>query len=509
VTALKTRRHRKFDDKIGDALTRNDLGGIFERFSFLRSSVCDFVVVAQPRWTQNGIVQPRCLDDTGCLGIRVQNAAMPFSRNLVVNTHRTDKDQTPDTIFLHRLHDVSRLLLQRPRKVHIHDILSGHRRFQRPGVQNIAFHDAHALCVVREPDPFGVPQVERQMCVSSFQEQVGGYASNLAVCPQNQTIFQATLPKDLAIDQALCALRIPGALQKVLSRVIKVAPMDSTVLITGETGTGKELIARAIHKRSPRAQRAFVGVNCAALAPSLISSELFGHERGAFTGAIQRRLGRFEQANGGTIFLDEVGDLPLDTQTALLRVLQEREFERVGGKEAIKVDVRVIAATNRDLEAAQTNGSVRSDLYYRLNVFPIEVPPLRERKEDIRVLLEYFVHRFGRKAGKSFRNIDPRTLELFQAYDWPGNIRELQNVVERSVIVSSDETFRVDEAWLSRASNQRKRESTPGPADQDSSDERQIIEAALAESRGRVSGRKERRPNLEFHLQPWIRALRN
>jgi transcriptional regulator with GAF, ATPase, and Fis domain len=281
-----------------------------------------------------------------------------------------------------------------------------------------------------------------------------------------------------------------GALEKVLSRVMKVAPMDATVLITGETGTGKELIARAIHKRSSRAQRAFVSVNCAALAPSLISSELFGHEKGAFTGAAQRRLSRFELANGGTIFLDEVGELPSDTQIALLRVLQEREFERVGGKQSIKVDVRVIAATNRDLEAAQANGSFRPDLYYRLNVFPIEVPPLRERKEDVLVLLEYFVHRFGRKAGKSFRHIDPRTLELLQTYDWPGNIRELQNIVERSVIVSSNETFCVDEAWLLRASKQNKRPLLPEAADQDSRDQRQIIEAALAARRGRVSGTK-------------------
>lgn len=278
------------------------------------------------------------------------------------------------------------------------------------------------------------------------------------------------------------------ALQAVLSRVTRVAPTDSTVLITGETGTGKELVARAIHKRSPRAQRAFVSVNCAALAPSLIASELFGHERGAFTGAVQRRLGRFELANGGTIFLDEVGDLPLDIQTSLLRILQERELERVGGGESIKVDVRVIAATNRDLGAALANGGFRSDLYYRLNVFPIEVPPLRERKGDVRVLLEYFVHRFGRKAGKSFRSLDPRTLELFQAYDWPGNIRELQNVVERSVILSLDDTFRVDEAWLSTGSSGTRRSHVPRVGGQDSSDERQIIEAALAESRGRVSG---------------------
>jgi transcriptional regulator with GAF, ATPase, and Fis domain len=281
------------------------------------------------------------------------------------------------------------------------------------------------------------------------------------------------------------------ALQAVLDRVAKVAPTDSTVLITGETGTGKELIARAVHKRSHRAGRAFVSVNCAALAPSLISSELFGHERGAFTGATQRRLGRFELADGGTIFLDEVGDLPPDTQVALLRVLQEREFERVGGAQPITVDVRVIAATNRDLKAATSSGTFRLDLFYRLNVFPIEVPPLRERKDDILMLLEYFVQRFASQAGKNIRAIDKKTLELLQSYEWPGNIRELQNVVERSVIVSSGDVFSVDESWLSKDSPQ------PGPrvdvlrrVEKESRGEREKIEAALAECRGRVAGPK-------------------
>ena len=277
----------------------------------------------------------------------------------------------------------------------------------------------------------------------------------------------------------------------MLSRVIKVAPTDSSVLITGETGTGKELIARAIHKRSRRSERAFVSVNCAALAPSLISSELFGHEKGAFTGATQRRPGRFELANDGTIFLDEVGELPADIQVALLRVLQEREFERVGGTGSIKVDVRVIAATNRNLETAKANGTFRSDLFYRLNVFPIEVPPLRQRKDDVLMLLEYFVHRYAKKVGKNFGKINKRTLELFRSYDWPGNIRELQNVVERSVIVSSDGVFGVDEAWLSRDSGQAPwRHPKVANTDGNSSPERQIIEAALAESRGRISGPK-------------------
>src|SRR5580700_11049391 len=295
------------------------------------------------------------------------------------------------------------------------------------------------------------------------------------------------------IDQAFMFEEIVGtssALQEVLSRAAKVAPTDSSVLVSGETGTGKELIARAIHKRSRRSQRAFVSVNCAALAPSLISSELFGHEKGAFTGAMQRRLGRFELANGGTIFLDEIGEVPLDTQVALLRVLQEREFERVGGTQPVKIDVRVIAATNRDLEAAVANGTFRPDLYYRLNVFPIQIPPLRERQDDVLMLLEYFVDRFAQKMGKHFEKIDKRTVELFRSYPWPGNIRELQNVVERSVIVSSDGVFSVDAAWLSKDSRRVSLPQQPKPvhADEDASRERRIIEDALAGSRGRVSG---------------------
>ena len=281
-------------------------------------------------------------------------------------------------------------------------------------------------------------------------------------------------------------------LKAVLSRIAKVAPTDSTILITGETGTGKELVARAVHKRSPRSGRAFVSVNCAALAPSLISSELFGHEKGAFTGATQKRLGRFELADGGTIFLDEVGELLPDTQVALLRVLQEREFERVGGVEPIHVDVRVIAATNRDLKAAIASGAFRQDLSYRLNVFPIEVPPLRERKEDLLMLIEYFVQRYARRIGKDIRSIDKKTLDRLQSYDWPGNIRELQNVIERSVILSSGDVFSVDELWLSTEISR----PAPGLAavaeginsEGEPWNERETIEVALAESRGRVSG---------------------
>jgi PAS domain S-box-containing protein len=294
------------------------------------------------------------------------------------------------------------------------------------------------------------------------------------------------------IDKASMFEEIVGTsprLRTVLARLSKVAGTDSTVLITGETGTGKELIARAIHKRSRRSGRAFISVNCAALAPSLISSELFGHEKGAFTGASQRRLGRFELADGGTIFLDELGELPPDIQIALLRVLQEREFERVGGAQPIKVDVRVIAATNRDLKAATANGTFRLDLFYRLNVFPIEVPPLRERTDDILMLLEYFVKRYAIRTGKDIRSIDKKTLELFQSYPWPGNIRELQNVIERSVIVSSGDVFSVDESWFAQESPQSaSRVQAAQALAGEPPGEREIIEAALAECRGRVAG---------------------
>src|SRR5882762_867608 len=238
------------------------------------------------------------------------------------------------------------------------------------------------------------------------------------------------------------------ALQKVLNRVAKVAPTDSTVLITGETGTGKELIARAIHKTSKRSGRAFVSVNCAAIPQELIASELFGHEKGAFTGATGRRLGRFELAQGGTIFLDEIGELPPETQVALLRVLQEREFERVGGNRSIRANVRVIVATNLDLQAAIAAGTFREDLFYRLNVFPLEIPPLRQRREDIPMLVEYFIDRYAREAGKDIRSVSRETLDSFQSYPWPGNIRELRNVIERSIILCDTENFSVDERWL-------------------------------------------------------------
>ena len=291
------------------------------------------------------------------------------------------------------------------------------------------------------------------------------------------------------IDQTSMFEEIVGTsapLRQVMALVAKVATTDSTVLITGETGTGKELIARAIHKRSPRATRPFVSVNCGAIPTALVASELFGHEKGAFTGAVQRRLGRFELAEGGTIFLDEAGELPKETQVALLRVLQERTFERVGGTKPISIDVRVIAATNRDLDEAIADGSFRRDLYYRLSVFPVELPPLRERAEDIPLLVEYLTKRYAAKMRKMITSIDHRTKDLLSAYDWPGNIRELQNVIQRAVILC-DDTLTVDDAWLE---NRRGRavagaQSLGRPG---ANQETEMIENALAGSRGRVAG---------------------
>jgi PAS domain S-box-containing protein len=310
--------------------------------------------------------------------------------------------------------------------------------------------------------------------IKTLQEQF--YKENIAL---REEIVQTSMFEEIVGESP--------ALQTVLARVTKVAPTDSTALITGETGTGKELIARAIHKRSQRAARAFVSVNCAAIPTSLISSELFGHEKGAFTGATQRRLGRFELAEGGTIFLDEVGELPQETQIALLRVLQEREFERVGGNKVIAANVRVIAATNRDLQAMIDEGKFRGDLYYRLNVFPIEMPSLRQRREDIPLLVEYFIDRYATKTGKKIREIEKSTLERLKSYAWPGNIRELQNVIERSIVLCESQTFAVDESWLPVNRNE------PDPAPRvllriPASEEKKAIEAALAEAQGQVSG---------------------
>jgi PAS domain S-box-containing protein len=292
------------------------------------------------------------------------------------------------------------------------------------------------------------------------------------------------------IDQVFMFEEIVGsspALKAVLSGIVKVAPTDSTVLITGETGTGKELIARAIHKSSQRAGHAFISVNCAAIPSSLIASELFGHEKGAFTGALQRRQGRFELAHSGTLFLDEIGELPVETQIALLRVLQERQFERVGGSRVISTDVRIIAATNCDLPAAIASGTFRADLFYRLNVFPIDVPPLRNRREDVPMLVEYFVKRYAENLRKRITRIDKRTLKLCQSYHWPGNIRELQNIVERSVILCTGDTLWIDEAWLSGQDGPHPESS--GPLTQNVQKyQKGLIEAALAESHGKVAG---------------------
>src|SRR5882762_8580300 len=325
---------------------------------------------------------------------------------------------------------------------------------------------------------------------------------------RNETI---ALREDL--DRASMFEEIVGsspALQRVLAQVAKVAQTDATVLIVGETGTGKELLARAVHKRSRRASGAFIRVNCAAIPPSLVASELFGHEKGAFTGAVQRRLGRFEAADGGTIFLDEVAELPPEAQVALLRVLQEREIERVGSSHSIPVDVRVLAASNRDIEAAVEHGTFREDLYYRLNVFPIRMPPLRERVEDIPILAEYLVDRYAKQLGKSIRNIAKHTLQLLQAYDWPGNVRELQNVIERAIVLVEGETFGIDDSWLtskrSKATNGNAR-----PVTTLANGEKELIEAALKESEGRISGPRGAAAKLGIPRQTleWkIRALK-
>ena len=293
------------------------------------------------------------------------------------------------------------------------------------------------------------------------------------------------------IDRAPMCDEIVGtsaALKRVLSLVSKVAPTDASVLITGETGTGKELLARAIHRRSRRSSGAFVSVNCAALPRDLIASELFGHEKGSFTGAWQRRLGRFELAEGGTIFLDEVGELPPETQIALLRVLQEHEFERVGGTRSIRTSVRVIAATNRNLQEAIAAGTFRSDLFYRLNVFPIEIAPLRERREDIPILVEHFIDRCARNTGKNIRGIEKNSLDLLQSYPWPGNIRELQNVIERSVIMCETESFSVDKTWIAQQPLANESTISLDLSERLAVHEKEMIETALRGSAGRVFG---------------------
>jgi formate hydrogenlyase transcriptional activator len=303
-------------------------------------------------------------------------------------------------------------------------------------------------------------------------------------------VFESFDQEDLDLyDQAAAASIFEGivgssdAIRRVTAQVRRVAPSDATVLITGESGTGKELVARAVHRRSRRSRAVFTKMNCAVTPPSLMAAELFGYERGAFTGANQRHAGRFEVANHGTMFLDEIGEMPGETQVAFLRVLQEREFERVGGTQSIPVDVRVIGATNCDLPSAISSGKFRLDLFYRLNVFPIHVPALRERPEDILLLAKHFIERYAATAGKRIRRADKRTAELLESYHWPGNIRELQNVIERAMILCDSETFFVDEAWL-------RPEAKPTVNLQPSlmNQERELIEAALTGAKGRIAG---------------------
>ncbi len=338
-----------------------------------------------------------------------------------------------------------------------------------------------------KPSPFAPDDVT---VLEDVARPVATAVANALAFEEIQRLRSQLEDENLALQEEIAATAAAGGiigasagLREVLERVGRVAATDSTVLITGETGTGKELVARAIHTGSPRARRALVKVNCAALAEGLIASELFGHERGAFTGALERRRGRFELAAGGTIFLDEVGELPAPVQVALLRVLQEREFERVGGSETLRTDARVVAATNRDLEEAARDGRFRTDLLFRLNVFPIRVPPLRERAEDIPLLGEYYASRYARKVGKAVRGIGEPAMAALSAYHWPGNIRELQNVVERAVILARGSVLGLSDFELPSLGS----ESVPPPHG-GAAEERQQIERALAASRGRVSG---------------------
>jgi formate hydrogenlyase transcriptional activator len=350
------------------------------------------------------------------------------------------------------------------------------------GVLTLAYHAENAL---QQTEIFFLENVAAQIAIAIENARVHNEIAALKEQLEGERVYVE--------DEILAGAKfeeIVGSsesLVQTLGQVARVAPTDSTVLVTGESGTGKELIARAIHKRSRRADRPFIRVNCAAIPQSLIASELFGHEKGAFTGATERRLGRFELANGGTIFLDEIGDIPADMQVALLRVLQEREFERVGGSRTVTVDVRVIAATNRDLKAAVEAGTFRLDLFYRLNVFPVRAPSLRERQDDIPLLAKYFIERYARSAGKQIKHIDRKTLELLQAYDWPGNIRELQNVIERAVILCDGTTLCIDESSMHHGTVETLQTSTP-LSKALTKTEKAMIEAALEETGGRVSG---------------------
>jgi len=437
---------------------------------------------AELRRAATYLAEAQRLSHTGSLGWRVSSGEIFWSEETFRIFDCDPATQPTVELVLQRVHPEDNALVQKiwDRASDRKNLDLEHRLLMSDGSVKYVHVVAHAL-----RDESGNLEF-----VGSVMDVTATKRAFREIQALKDQLYKENLALKEEIDRSSMFEEIVGAspvLQDMLARIAKVAPTDSTVLITGETGTGKELIARAIHKRSPRSSRAFVNVNCAATPPSLIASELFGHEKGAFTGALQRRLGRFELAEGGTIFLDEIGELPAETQIALLRVLQEREFERVGGTHTIRADVRVIAATNRDLNAAMAAGTFRRDLYYRLNVFPIESPPLRERQDDIFLLVEYFIDRYASKAGKKIRGVTKKTLELLQAYPWPGNIRELQNVIERSVILCETENFSIDESWLSR-------ETPPtGPASQPFSEqlvihEKDMIEAALAEASGRVSG---------------------
>jgi DNA-binding NtrC family response regulator len=437
------------------------------------------------------LAEAQRLSHTGSFGWDVSSGESYWSRETFRIFEFQPADRVPLELVVQRIHPEDRLMVQ--------------QRLDRVSRERQDFDFEHRLLmpdesvkyvrVVGRPSEGELGDFEFVGAVTDITERKGAEANLQKALDEIKKLRDQLVKENIAlrveIDRAFMFDEIVGAspaLQAVLARVAKVAPTDSGVLITGETGTGKELVARAIHKRSRRSSRAFVSVNCAAIPRDLIASELFGHEKGAFTGATQRRLGRFELAEGGTIFLDEVGEVPAETQIALLRVLQEHELERVGGTAVIRTDVRVIAATNRDLEAAIAAGKFRSDLFYRLNVFPIEMPPLRERREDIPILVEYFINRFARQAGKSFQTVDKKSLDLLQSYRWPGNIRELQNVIERSVIVCETENFSIDESWLSRQPCVTEPNKGLGHFKKLPSQEKEIIEAALNESGGRVYG---------------------
>jgi formate hydrogenlyase transcriptional activator len=464
-----------------------DLRQVFQAISseIRRIFKCDFVGLARPDSTDKQMRQ-HMIDFPESKGLMREGALYPIEGSLSGAAFRSAKP-----LVLNSLAEGN-------------SIWSSDQDFYKRIREEGPFQSGCFLPLVSGNRVLGVLQLtsrEERSFAEHDIEFLSQVANQIAISLKNALQYeQVNKTKDRLHDENM-ALReqIDGAcmfeeivgsspqLQRVLTSVVKVGPTDSTILITGETGTGKELIARAAHKCSRRSGRAFISVNCASIPSSLIASELFGHEKGAFTGALQQRQGRFEQAHSGTIFLDEIGELPAETQIALLRVLQERQFERVGGNRVIPTDVRIIAATNRDLRAAIAAGTFRADLFYRLNVFPIEMPSLRERKEDIPMLVEHLVKRFAEKMGKQIRKIDQKTLELCQNYSWPGNIRELQNIVERSVILLNGDTFWIDEAWLS---NQQ-----PTLPDLSSSlteslenQEKKIIEAALAESNGKVSG---------------------